>query len=288
MSSFPYLGFGIGLRPTHYLSILESQPPIDWFEIVTEDYLVEGGNPIYYLDRICERYPIVMHGVLLSIGGIDPLDKDYLRKVKRLADRAHPAWVSDHLCWTSAHGINLHDLMPLPYTEEALQHVTDRVKQVQDYLGRQIMLENPSSYVTYQHSTISEWEFLSTLAARADCFLLLDVNNVYVSAFNHGFSAMDYLNGIPVERVKQFHLAGHLNVGTHIIDTHDAAIIEDVWKLYVEAIRRFNPVSTLIERDDNIPPLLDMVAELQQARRIAEKTLGPAILQIKSPEAEVV
>lgn len=283
MPNLPYLGFGLGLRPKHYLSILEGNPPIDWFEIITEDYLVDGGNPIYYLNRIREKYPVVMHGVSLSIGGIDPLDQEYLKKVKYLADRIQPAWVSDHLCWTGTDGINLHDLMPLPYTEEALKHVTERVKQVQDYLGRQILLENPSSYITYKHSTISEWEFLKELSERADCLLLLDVNNVYVSAFNHGFSAIDYLDGIPAGRVKQFHLAGHLDLGTHIVDTHDHPIVEDVWKLYAEAVRRFNPVSTLIERDDNIPPLEELVAELEYAREIAEKTLGPAIL-LAQPE----
>lgn len=287
MSDLPYLGFGIGLRPTHYLPILENHPPIDWFEIVTEDYLVEGGNPIYYLDRIRERYPVVMHGVSLSIGGIDPLDMEYLAKVKRLADRIHPAWISDHLCWTGINGINLHDLMPLPYTEEALQHVVERVERVQDYLGCQILLENPSSYITYQHSTISEWEFLNALSQRADCLLLLDVNNVYVSAFNHGFSAIDYLNGLPPQRVKQFHLAGHLDLGTHIVDTHDHPVIEDVWKLYAEAVQRFNPVSTLIERDDHIPPLEEMVKELQQARSIAKKTVGASILNVQREVATV-
>jgi len=274
MPNLPYLGFGLGLRPSHYLAILEKQHPIDWFEIITEDYLVDGGNPIYYLDRIREKYPIVMHGVSLSIGGIDPLDKDYLKKLKALADRIQPAWISDHLCWTGAHGINLHDLMPLPYTEEALQHVAERVMQVQDYLGRQILLENPSSYVSYRHSTISEWDFLTALAKRADCLLLLDINNIYVSAFNHQFDPMDYLNGIAKDRVQQFHLAGHLNLETHIVDTHDQPIIPDVWNLYKEALRRFKSVSTMIERDDNIPPLEELVEELQQARKIAKETLG--------------
>lgn len=271
MPSLPYLGFGLGLRPSHYLSILENQHPIDWFEIITEDYLVEGGNPIYYLDRIREKYPIVMHGVSLSIGGVDPLDKTYLKKLKQLADRIKPAWISDHLCWTSAHGINLHDLMPLPYTEEALEHVTERVLQVEDYLGRQILLENPSSYVSYMHSTLTEWDFLRALTERTDCLLLLDINNIYVSAFNHQFDAEVYLSAIPVERVQQFHLAGHLNLETHIVDTHDQPIISDVWNLYAKAVSHFKkPISTMIERDDNIPPLDELVAELQQAREIAQ------------------
>jgi uncharacterized protein (UPF0276 family) len=273
MSKFPYLGFGLGLRPTHYLAILEQQQPIDWFEIITEDYLVEGGNPLYYLDLIREKYPIVMHGVSLSIGGIDPLDKDYLQKLKNLADRINPAWVSDHLCWTGAHGINLHDLLPLPYTEEALNHVVERIKQVQDYLGRRIVLENPSSYVSYKHSTLSEWDFLAELTKRTDCLLLLDINNVYVSAFNHQFDPMRYLNGIPADRVQQFHLAGHLNLETHIVDTHDQPIVADVWELYAQALKRFGAVSTLIERDDNIPPLAELIKELDQAREIGEETL---------------
>lgn len=284
MSHLPYLGFGLGLRPTHYLTILETQPPIDWFEIITEDYLVDGGNPIYYLDQVRKNYPIVMHGVSLSIGGIDPLDQTYLKKLKALADRIQPAWVSDHLCWTSVHGINLHDLMPLPYTEEALQHVAERVMQVQDYLGRQILLENPSSYVSYKHSTISEWDFLSELAKRADCLLLLDINNIYVSAFNHQFNATDYVNGIAADRVQQFHLAGHLNLETHIVDTHDHPIIPDVWNLYAEALRRFGPITTMIERDENIPPLAELMEELQQAKTIAQETLGTDAL-LKQQEA---
>lgn len=274
MPNLPYLGFGLGLRPSHYLSILEKTHPIDWFEIITEDYLVEGGNPLYYLDKICEKYPLVMHGVSLSIGGIDPLDMTYLKKLKALANRIQPAWVSDHLCWTGAHGINLHDLMPLPYTEEALQHVSERILQVQTYLKRPLLLENPSSYISYTHSTIPEWEFLTELTKRTDCLLLLDINNVYVSAFNHGFDAMHYLQAIPTECVQQFHLAGHLNLETHIVDTHDQPIIPGVWELYAAALRRFGLISTMIERDDNIPPLETLVEELQEARNIAKNVLG--------------
>jgi uncharacterized protein (UPF0276 family) len=282
MPDLPYLGFGLGLRPSHYLAILEKQYPIDWFEIITEDYLVDGGNPIYYLDKIRAKYPIVMHGVSLSIGGIDPLDKTYLKKLKTLADRIHPAWISDHLCWTGAHGINLHDLMPLPYTEEALQHVTERILQVQDYLGRQILLENPSSYIRYKHSTLSEWDFLATLAQRADCLLLLDINNIYVSAFNHQFNALDYLEGIPKNRVHQFHLAGHLKLDTHIVDTHDQPIVPDVWDLYAKALHRFGSVSTMIERDDNIPSLEELVQELQYAKNIAQQILKTKKVQVEA------
>lgn len=269
-TNLPYLGFGLGLRATHYQSILEKEHPIDWFEIVTENYLVDGGNPIYYLDRIRERYPIAMHGVSLSIGSTDPLDKTYLKKLKALADRVNPHWVSDHLCWTGIQGVNLHDLMPLPYTEEALEHVTRRVLQVQEYLGQPLVLENPSSYVTYKHSVIPEWEFLTALCKRTDCLLLLDINNIYVSGFNHGFDTIEYLEGVPADRVQQYHLAGHLKRKTHIVDTHDHPIIEDVWNLYAEAERRFQGVSTLIERDDHIPPLEEMLLELDHARKISQ------------------
>jgi len=279
MQKLPYLGFGLGLRPQHYSSILETNPAVDWFEIITEDYLVPGGNPIYFLNQIAERFPMVMHGVSLSIGGLDPVDKDYLCQVKQLADRIQPKWISDHLCWTGAHGINLHDLMPLPYTEEAVQHVAGRVSQVQDYLGRQILLENVSSYITYSHSTMSEWEFLTAVTEQADCRILLDVNNIYVSSFNHGFNPLDYLRGVPAKRVQQFHLAGHLNLDTHIVDTHDHDIVGEVWTLYAEALKTFGKISTMIERDDNIPPLEELILELNQARTIAEKTLGQTILE---------
>ncbi len=278
MSKFPYIGFGLGLRPTHYLEILENKPAVDWFEIITEDYLLPGGNPMYYLDRVCELYPIVMHGVSLSIGSTDPVDLDYLKQMKQLIQRAEPLWVSDHLCWTGSQGINLHDLLPLPYTEEAIKHLVERVKQVQDYLGRQILLENVSSYVSYKHSAMPEWEFLSAIAEQADCLILLDVNNIYVSSFNHKFDPYDYLNGVPKKRIQQFHLAGHLNLETHIIDTHDHPIIDPVWDLYAEALRLYGPVSTLIERDDHIPPIAELVAELDEARMIAKKTLGESVL----------
>jgi uncharacterized protein (UPF0276 family) len=214
---------------------------------------------------------VVLHGVSLSIGSSDPLDETYLQSLKQLAQRIEPAWISDHLCWTGVAGKNLHDLMPLPYTEEAIEHVAGRVRQVQDFLGRRILLENVSSYVEFRQSCMSEWEFLTEVCRRADCLILLDVNNIYVSAFNHGFDALDYLNGIPVDRVRQMHLAGHDHCGTHIIDTHDAAIVDPVWSLYKAALRRFGVVSTMIERDDHIPPLTELLLELDQARRIAEE-----------------
>jgi hypothetical protein len=265
----PWLGFGLGLRPTHYETILTEAPAVDWFEIISENYLVPGGRPLHYLDRIRERYPMVMHGVSLSIGAQDPLNRDYLRQLRALAGRIEPAWISDHLCWTGAHGLNAHDLLPLPYTEEALKHVATRVGEVQDFLGRRILLENVSSYVSYPESEMSEWEFLRELAGRADCLILLDVNNIYVSSVNHEFDPLTYLNAIPPERVWQFHLAGHRNHGDYIIDTHDEPVIDPVWELYAAAVRRFGRVSTMIERDDNIPPLAELLAELDRARRIA-------------------
>ena len=265
----PYLGFGLGLRTAHYEAILAEKPSVDWFEVITENYLVAGGKPLYYLDRIRANYPMVMHGVSLSIGGTDALNLDYLRQVKALAERIEPAWISDHLCWTGVNGVNLHDLLPLPYTEEAIRHVVDRVTTVQDFLGRRILLENVSSYVTYAHSEMTEWEFLSAVAERSDCLILLDINNIYVSAHNHGFEPSVYLDNVPIERVWQFHLAGHINQGDIIIDSHGDTIIDPVWSLYETALRRFGPVSTMIERDDNIPPFPELLAELEQARRIA-------------------
>jgi hypothetical protein len=264
----PYLGYGLGLRPVHYQDILEQLPAVDWFEALTENYLVPGGKPLYFLDRVREHYPVVLHGVSMSIGASEPLNLDYLRQVKALAQRIEAEWISDHLCWTGVHGKNLHDLMPLPYTEETIRHVAGRVRQAQDVLGRQLLLENVSSYVTYRASQISEWEFLSAVAEAADCLILLDINNIHVSAFNHGFDAQDYLDGIDPRRVRQFHLAGHQNHGDYIIDTHDEPVIDAVWDLYAAALRRFGPVSTMIERDDNIPPLAELIDELDQARRI--------------------
>ncbi|MBS0394721.1 MAG: DUF692 domain-containing protein [Proteobacteria bacterium] len=270
------LGFGLGLRPAHYAAILDSDPAVDWFEVITENYLVGGGRPLDFLDRIRARYPVVMHGVSLSIGSTAPLDLDYLAGVRALAARCEPAWVSDHLCWTGVHGLNLHDLLPLPYTAEALDHVAPRIERVQEFLGRPLVVENVSSYVAYADSAMSEWEFLSALVARTGCRLLLDVNNVYVSARNHGFEPRDFLDGVPAGAVQQFHLAGHLDLGTHVIDTHDAPVREEVWDLYAHALRRFGPVSTLLERDDHIPPLGELVAELDRARAIARVALSAA------------
>ena len=265
------LGFGLGLRPDHYDHVLERRPAVDWFEVISENYMVDGGKPLYYLDRIRRHYPMVMHGVSLSIGSTAPLDTDYLGRLKTLIGRIEPEWVSDHLCWTGVGGYNLHDLMPMPYTEEAIAHVAERVMRVQDFLGRRILLENVSSYVTYEASRVPEWEFLTAVAERADCLILLDINNIYVSSRNHGFAAEDYLDGVPVERVRQFHLAGHSYQNRLIIDTHDHPVCDPVWDLYRKAVERFGDVATMIERDDNIPPFEELFAELEVARGIAER-----------------
>jgi len=276
MSRFPSLGFGLGLRVEHYESIFSGSAPVDWFEALTENYLVPGGKPLHNLMRIRERYPLVMHGVSMSIGSTAPLDRDYLVQVKALAARVEPKWISDHLCWTGVAGKNMHDLLPLPYTEEALANVVERVRTVQDILGRRILLENVSSYVTFRDSRLTEWEFLREVAVQADCLILLDVNNIYVSSVNHEFAALDYLNAIPVDRVQQMHLAGHENHGDYLIDTHDHPVPDPVWELYAAAVRRFGDVSTMIERDANIPPLEELCVELSAARKVAENALARA------------
>lgn len=271
-SDYPYLGFGLGLRVPHFEYIVRHRPAVDWFEVLSENFMVEGGKPRYYLEQVREHYPVVMHGVSLSIGSTDRLDLDYLARLRTLAAAIEPQWLSDHLCWTRHNGINSHDLIPLPYNEEALRHVVDRVQRVQDYLGRQILLENVSSYVTYRTSEMTEWAFLNALAHQADCFILLDINNIYVSAHNHRFSPHDYLEGIDLDRVRQFHLAGHSVSGDYLIDTHDHDVPPPVWELYADALARFGAVSTLIERDDNIPPIESLLEELSTARAIAKRT----------------
>lgn len=274
----PFLGFGLGLRPDYYEEILQTQPSLDWFEITTENYMIPGGKPLYYLDKIRQNYPVVMHGVSLSLGSTDPLDMDYLKQLKALAQRVEPAWISDHLCWTGINNTNLHDLLPLPYTEEAIKHVVSQIQRVQEYLGRQIAIENVSSYLTFTQSHMSEWEFINEIIARADCYLLLDVNNIYVSSYNHHFHAMDYINAMPGDRIVQIHLAGHSNFGDYIIDTHDAPVIQAVWDLYAKTIARFGNISTMIERDDNMPPLSDLLAEMAIARRLAAQACKREVL----------
>jgi uncharacterized protein (UPF0276 family) len=273
MHGKPVSGFGLGLRAPHYESILSTRPRVDWFEALTENYLVPGGKPLHYLERVRADYPLVLHGVSLSIAATDPLDADYLRQLRALARRIEPAWISDHLCWTGVNGTNLHDLLPLPWTEAALRHVVDRVHAVQDFLGARILLENASSYVTFRASEMPEWAFLARLAEAADCGILLDVNNVYVSSRNHGFDPIEYLDALPRERVRQIHLAGHTDNGDHVIDTHDTPVVPDVWSLYGRAVGRFGPVPTMIERDDRIPDLEELLVELDTARGIAAPIL---------------
>ena len=270
----PYLGFGLGLRTEHYQAILDTKPKVDWFEILSENYMIPGGKPLFFLDKIRENYPVVMHGVSLSIGSTDPIDKQYLQALKKLASRVEPKWISDHLCWTGVHGQNMHDLLPLPYTQETVKHVVERIKIVQDFLGRQMLIENVSSYASYVDSAMTEWEFISEIAEAADCLLLLDVNNIYVSSVNHQFDAQTFIAGVPKNRVQQIHLAGHQNNGDYIIDTHDAPVIDEVWNLYRHAVARFGAVSTMIERDDNIPELPELLAELDIARDIAQQVLA--------------
>ncbi len=262
------LGFGLGLRAQHYNDILQYQPAVDYFEILTENYLIPGGPELQMLEKIRGDYPIVMHGVSLSVGSVDVLDFDYLRQVKDLADRIQAQWISDHLCWTGVKSINTHELLPLPYTQECIEHVARRILDVQDYLQRQILLENVASYINFPDAEMSEWEFLSAVAQKADCLILLDINNIYVNAHNHGYNCRDYINGIPIDRVYQFHLAGHSNQHDYLIDSHDTPVSSLVWELYSTAIERFGAVSTLIERDEQVPPLSVLYNELQQARRI--------------------
>ena len=272
----PALGFGLGLRTDHYQAIMDESPKVDWFEALSENYMVGGGKPLRWLDRIRERYPVVLHGVSLSIGSTAPLDRAHLIQLKALAERIQPAWISDHLCWTGIAGRNLHDLMPLPHTEEAVHHIAARVREVQDFLGRRILLENVSSYVDFAHSALPEWEFLNAVTEEADCLILLDVNNIYVNSQNHGFDPLAYLRAIPARRVQQIHLAGHSHSGELLIDTHDHPVCEPVWALYAEAVRRFGAVATMIERDDHIPPLAELVQELDRARAIAADSLAAA------------
>lgn len=268
-----YLGFGLGLRPQYFQEILTEKPNLDWLEITTENYLIPGGKPLFYLDKLREHYPMVMHGVSLSLGSTDALDFDYLSQVKTLARRVEPAWISDHLCWTGINGLNMHDLLPLPYTKAVKTHLVSRIQAVQTYLDQRIAIENVSSYLSYKMSDKTEWDFIAEVCEAADCYLLLDVNNIYVSAVNHGFDPLDYLNALPAERIIQIHLAGHSNYGQYIIDTHDAAVIEPVFALYREAIKRFGKISTMIERDDQFPPLSELLQELAEAKRISQQVL---------------
>jgi uncharacterized protein (UPF0276 family) len=263
--SLPDLGVGVGLRTVHFGHILSQRPAVDWFEVLSGNFMDTDGRPLWVLDQVAERYPIALHGVSLSIGSTDPLDRDYLTRLKALARRTRAHWVSDHLCWTGVLGRNVHDLLPMPYTEEALRHTVARARAVSDFLERPLVLENPSSYVEFAASSMPEWEFLSRLAEAADCGLLVDVNNIYVSAFNHGFDARAYVDALPADRVVQTHLAGHAHKGTHIIDTHSDHALPEVWDLYARLVRRTGDVSTLYEWDEDIPDFDTVHAEARKA-----------------------
>jgi hypothetical protein len=274
--NLPDLGVGVGLRTVHFGHILSRHPAVDWFEVLSENFMETGGRPLYVLDQIAERYPVALHGVSLSIGSTDPLDRDYLRQLKGLAARTRAHWVSDHLCWTGVLGRNVHDLLPMPYTEEALRHTVARARAVSDFLERPLVLENPSSYVEFAASSMPEWEFLARLAEAADCGLLLDVNNVYVSAFNHGFDPRVYIDALPADRVVQYHLAGHTHKGTHIIDTHSDHAVPEVWELYARSVRRTGNVSSLYEWDEDIPDFETVHAEARKAGAYRDSVLATA------------
>jgi uncharacterized protein (UPF0276 family) len=271
------LGHGIGLRTQHFARFLAERPPVDWVEAVTENFMADGGRPIAVLEKVRRDMPVVLHGVSLSIGSADPVSIEYLDDLERLVRRTEPALVSDHLCWGSHRGQYLHDLLPLPYTEEALDHVADRVATVQDRIGRTLLLENPSAYVAFRDSTMPEWEFLSALCRRTGCGILLDVNNVYVSARNLGFDPLAYLDGVDPEHIGYFHLAGHGDRGRYLLDTHDGVVPAGVWELYREALGRYGRVPSLLEWDDRIPPLEEVVAESRRAAAIEAEELGPAL-----------
>ncbi len=264
--NLPDLGFGAGLRTVHFQHILAEWPAVDWFEILSENFLDTGGRPAYVLDLTAERYPVAMHGVSLSVGSTDPVNFEYLRKLKALAGRTKARWISDHLCWTGVAGINTHDLLPMPYTDESLRHVAERVRTISDYLERPLFLENPSTYLEFAESTWTEWDFLAELTGLSGCGLLLDVNNVYVSSFNHGFDPFEYVDRIPVDRVVQIHLAGHTHKGTHILDTHSDHVVDPVWELYRRVYQRMGGIATLLEWDDSIPSFDTVHAEALKAR----------------------
>lgn len=264
----PFEGFGLGLRRSHYREFLEEEVDVDFVEVISENFMVDGGRPLAVLDQVRAKHLVILHGVSLSVGSADGLDPEHLGRLKRLADRIEPLWVSDHLCWTRTSAHSSFDLLPLPYTEEALRVVCDNIETAQDFLGRAMLFENPSSYCIFPQDEMFEWEFISEIARRTGCFLLLDINNIYVSAQNHGFDPLAYLAGIPVDRVRQLHLAGH-TPGEIVIDTHDRPVCDDVWALYATACEMIGPVATMIERDDAIPPLADLLNELDRARSIA-------------------
>lgn len=286
VKTLPRLGLGLGLRSVHYDYILKEWPEVDWFEVISENYIYSGGRPRHILYKVAERYPIVMHGVSLSIGSTDPLDMNYLAAIKNLASEVNPKWISDHLCWTGVLGCNSHDLLPLPLTEESFHHTVERIHIVQDYLGRPLVLENPSTYLEFTHSTIPEAEFLSGLVKETGCGLLLDVNNTYVTCFNSGADPVKFIEALPFENIVQIHLAGHQNCGTHIIDTHDRPVIDNVWELYRIAWKLSKGASTLLEWDGNIPPFKDCLSELHKAKNYMDGMALPSSPEQTSMESK--
>lgn len=279
-----FLGYGLGLRPEYYDTILETKPAVDWFEIISENYMVDGGKPLHYLDAIRADYPMVMHGVSLSIGSTDPLDWNYLKQLKQLIQRVEPAWVSDHVCWATQGGHNLHDLLPLPCTEETTRHVAERMAQVQDFLGQRILLENASTYLNFADAEMTEWEFYREVVERSDCLMLLDINNIYVCARNHNFDPHTYLMHMPPERVQQIHVAGHSDYGDYVVDTHDHPVCDPVWDLFAQGVKHLGPVSAMIERDDRFPPFAELMAELETMRAIAANVGGQEDAQLKDTQ----
>ncbi len=281
-TQFPYLGFGLGLRSEHFQYILENKPEIDWFEIISENFIDSQGWPRHVINQIADQYPVVMHGVSMSIGSTDPINIEYLKKLKTLAKEINAKWISDHLCWTGVLGKNTHDLLPLPLTEESLKHVVSRIKMVQDILERPLVLENPSSYIQFKEDTFTEWDFIREMALESDCRLLLDLNNVYVSSFNHQFDPLEYVKMLPLEKVVQFHLAGHTNKGTHIIDTHDDHVVKPVWELYKQTTQLTGAVSTLLEWDTNIPEFPALKEEVMKAKEIFNGGALPQVTSVKN------
>ncbi len=283
------LGVGVGLRVPHYAAILAERPSVDFFEVISENFMVQGGKPLYHLDRVLEHYPVVQHGVSLGIAGPDEPDREYLTRLKQLVRRTKTPWVTDHFCWCGAGNAHLHDLLPIPYTPDAVRRTAERARMIQDFLEVPFALENTSSYLTYRSSTLTEWEFISEVVERADIGLLFDVNNVYVSAFNHGFDAEEFVRSVPHQRIFQIHLAGHTNLGKYIIDTHRGSVIEPVLELYRQTIALAGPVSTLIEWDDEIPELPVLLAEAERARRARDEGLarrdGRTLPELPAPSA---
>ncbi len=284
IAELPNLGLGLGLRSQHFKHITETKPKVDWFEIISENFMDSGGRPGYFLDQIVEHYPIVMHGVSLSIGSTDSLDFNYLKKLKKLASEVNPKWISDHLCWTGVLGLNTHDLLPVPLTEESLKHICNRINTVQDFLERPLILENPSTYLSFQHSTIHEADFLRLMTEETGCGLLLDVNNVYVTCFNNEIDPIEYIEKLPHEQVVQMHLAGHLHCGTHIVDTHDSHVIDSVWELFRFAWKKTGGCAVLLEWDNHIPSFDEYHAEVLKAKNYMSGEMGK--VNMDTPEIQ--